>query len=239
MRIKDATPIVCDTETTGTDPAQHELLEVAAVAVRDWRNAGMFSELVRPERGIPSEASAVHGLTIADVRNADEAPYVRARLERFMARFENPVFVAFNAEFDDAFLKIEGVPKLCAMRLAKHLFKGLSSYSNANLRYARDLDVDTLGIPTHRALADAIITAALLKDELSCSEFESTGIDTIEDLIALAESPAELTAWDFGQYRGEPIGVAPRSYIDWCLNKHKDLSRDMRHTLELRLKNAA
>lgn len=238
MRINDATFIICDTETSGTDPAQHELLEVAAVAVRDWRNAGMFSELVRPERAIPSEASAVHNLTISDVRNADEAPCVRARLERFMVRFENPVFVAFNAEFDDAFLKLEGFPKLCAMRLAMHLFKGLSSYSNANLRYARDLDVDTLGIPTHRGLADALVTAALIKDELSCSEFESMGITTVDELIALAESPAELTAWNFGQYRGESIDVAPRSYIDWCLNKHKDLSRDMRHTLTLRLQAA-
>jgi uncharacterized protein (DUF3820 family) len=64
-------------------------------------------------------------------------------------------------------------------------------------------------------------------------------ITEIEALIELAETPIEIPTFPFGRYRGEPIGSAPPDYISWCLREMKDLSRDMRYTLELQLKGAA
>jgi DNA polymerase III epsilon subunit-like protein len=232
----EATYIVYDTETGGKDPREHDLLQVGAVATSPDATLAMFCQAVTNSKSIPAPAKGIHGLTEAYL--AQHGVPRQTALDRFAAfvrRFASPVLVAFNKDFDAAFMGFdshETAHQLCAMRLAQHLFPGADDYKNQTLRHYRNLEVDTLGLPSHHALGDALVTAALLRDELASDEFLALGIDDVHALIDYAEAPIVFKTWPFGQYRGQPINVAPRSYVDWALNKMADLSPDMRYTLQ-------
>jgi DNA polymerase III epsilon subunit-like protein len=102
--LADGRFVVYDLETTGTDPVRDEIVEIGAQAVERQQNDGPpFFLRVRPARGtIPSAATAVHGITWADVKDA--AP-IEMALPRFLAyvgeatvaghniiAFDNPLF---------------------------------------------------------------------------------------------------------------------------------------------------
>ena len=57
--------IVLDTETTGLDPAAgHRIVEIGAVEMVNLvPTANRFQKYINPERDMPEEARAVHGLT--------------------------------------------------------------------------------------------------------------------------------------------------------------------------------
>jgi superfamily I DNA/RNA helicase len=69
--------VVFDTETTGTDVDRDEVIELAAVRVRQGRPAATFHSLIRNCRSIPAAASAIHGYTDADLH---DQPYTRGGL---------------------------------------------------------------------------------------------------------------------------------------------------------------
>lgn len=246
MNIDRSIFIVVDTETTGRDPASAQPVEIGAVATSpsyhvDIPILGLWQSYVQASC-IPSEASAVHGITDDDVSFAPSAVSAKGGLVEFIDRFTvglcDPVLVAHNADYEAGIL---GWPRgrfLCTMRLAQHLWPDLSSYKNLALRYSRNLKVDTFGIAGHRSLADCLVTAELLRDALASKEFHGLGITSVEDLIAYADSPVLFSHWPFGKYRNAPISVAPNDYIRWCLNNMDDLTPDMRFTLEQRLKAA-
>jgi exodeoxyribonuclease X len=238
VKISDAVFVVVDTETTGLDPKVDGLVEIGAVATTNKAIVGMWSTLVNPLLEISPEITAIHGITNAQVFDAPTEDQALPALSGFLDRFSNRVIVAHNLEFDSAFLRM-GADGLCTKRLAQHLWGDYPAHKNQTLRYRRELRVENFGIDAHRALGDALVTAALLRDELSSPEFVATGISEVADLIAYAESPILFATFPFGKHRGEPISSAPASYVVWCLREMKDLSRDMRFTLEQRLQAAA
>lgn len=74
---------VVDFEATGTDPLTCEPVEVSAVRFERGTIAGKFTSLLRPTGPIPAEASAIHGITAAEVKSAptlDEVSHELARL---------------------------------------------------------------------------------------------------------------------------------------------------------------
>jgi DNA polymerase-3 subunit epsilon len=93
-----------DTETTGRDPAVDRVVEIAFVT---WKNGEVVDRrhfLVNPERSIPKESFDVHGISDDDVKNE---PTFRARVDEILQALVGKVPVAYNAEFDKAFLSDE------------------------------------------------------------------------------------------------------------------------------------
>jgi len=151
-----------DLETTSAVPATAEIVEIAAVRVRDGRVVDRYSSLVKPKGPIPSDASATHGIYDADVAHA--APIAEV-WPAFRAFCGDDVMVAHNGHhFDFPILK----------RTAKELGSSFELCLFDTLPLARDLFPTSrrlgdlarqLGIPTgtsHRALDDTIALANLL-----------------------------------------------------------------------------
>ena len=64
-------PLACfDLETTGTDPARDKIVEIAIARVEPEGGRRTYARRVNPGRPIPPEATAVHGIGDADVRDA-------------------------------------------------------------------------------------------------------------------------------------------------------------------------
>ena len=98
--------IVLDTETTGLDPFQgHRVVEVGCVELVNRIPSGAsYHTYLNPERDMPAEAEAVHGLTLDFL--ADK-PLFAEVVDDLIAFLADATLVIHNAGFDLAFLNSE------------------------------------------------------------------------------------------------------------------------------------
>ena len=98
--------IVLDTETTGLDPASgHRVVEVGCIElINRFPSGKTFHRYLNPERDMPSEAFAVHGLSGEFLKDKPSFSAIADELVSFIG--EVPL-VAHNAAFDFGFLNAE------------------------------------------------------------------------------------------------------------------------------------
>ena len=90
--------VTFDLETTGLDVATCEIVEIAAVRVRDARIVGQFRSLVRCVGPIDPRATEIHGYAEADLRDAPALGEAWARFREFVGR---DLLVAHNGQSYD------------------------------------------------------------------------------------------------------------------------------------------
>lgn len=156
--------IVIDTETTGLDPASgHRVVEIAAVELMHHVPTGRkFHRYINPERDMPPDAFAVHGLSAEFLTSF---PGFAAIAEEFAAFIGEDPVVAHNAEFDLAFLNAEltrlGRPRLMGgivdtLALARKRFPGAPASLDA---LCRRFAIDLSGREKHGAEIDCLLLA--------------------------------------------------------------------------------
>jgi len=98
--------IVLDTETTGLDPFQgHRLIEIGCIELVNRIPSGqVFHHYLTPERDVPQEAFAVHGLSTEFLRDKPRFAEIADELIAFIG---DAPLVAHNALFDLGFLNTE------------------------------------------------------------------------------------------------------------------------------------
>jgi DNA polymerase-3 subunit epsilon len=98
--------IVLDTETTGLDPFQgHRMIEIGCVELINRFPSGQnFHRYVNPERDVPAEAIAIHGLSAEFLR---DKPRFDEIVDELVAFIGDAPLVAHNAMFDLGFLNAE------------------------------------------------------------------------------------------------------------------------------------
>jgi DNA polymerase-3 subunit epsilon len=142
--------VVLDTETTGMDPAEgHRLIEIGCVELTNHLPTGNFLHLyINPERDVPAEAVAVHGITEEFLA---EKPCFSEVFKEFLDFIEGAHLVIHNAEFDLKFLNYElgqiGHPGLKKFRIVDTLIEARKKFpgSPANLNaLCRRFSIDDL-----------------------------------------------------------------------------------------------
>ena len=98
--------IVLDTETTGIDHSKgHRIVELGAVELVNHIPSGRtFHAYIDPERDMPPEAEAIHGLTTQFLRGK---PLFSVVVADFLAFIGDASLVIHNAAFDVGFLNAE------------------------------------------------------------------------------------------------------------------------------------
>jgi DNA polymerase III subunit epsilon len=98
--------IVLDTETTGLDPGQgHRLVELGCVELLNRIPTGAtFHTYLNPERDVPAEAFAIHGLSTEFLKGHKRFIEIA---DEFLAFIGDAPLVIHNAGFDHAFLCAE------------------------------------------------------------------------------------------------------------------------------------
>jgi DNA polymerase-3 subunit epsilon len=98
--------IVFDTETTGLDPLQgHRLIEIGCIELVNRIPSGqVFHRYVNPDRDVPQEAFAIHGLSFDFLRDKPKFSDICEDLIEFIG---DAPLVAHNAFFDLGFLNAE------------------------------------------------------------------------------------------------------------------------------------
>jgi DNA polymerase-3 subunit epsilon len=98
--------IVFDTETTGLDPYQgHRMVEIGCIElVNRFPSGQTFHRYLNPERDMPAEAFAVHGLSVDFLK---DKPCFAEIVEELIEFIGDAPLVAHNAMFDLGFLNAE------------------------------------------------------------------------------------------------------------------------------------
>ena len=98
--------IVLDTETTGLDPLRGDrLVEIGCIEIYNRMPTGQtFHRYINPERDMPAEAFAVHGLSSEFLSSK---PLFTEVVEEFLEFIGDAQLVIHNAQFDIGFLNAE------------------------------------------------------------------------------------------------------------------------------------
>lgn len=157
--------IVLDTETTGLDPTQgHRIVEIGAVELWNQMPTGKtYHQYINPQRSMPEEAFAVHGLSEAFL---SDKPIFEKIAQEFLDFVQDSKMVIHNASFDMRFLNHElsnlnlrTLPNdqaIDTLMIARRKFPGASvSLDSLCRRFNIDNSMRTL----HGALLDSEILA--------------------------------------------------------------------------------
>ncbi|MED0978553.1 3'-5' exonuclease [Bacillus paramycoides] len=165
--------VVIDFETTGFNPYNDKIIQVAAVKYRNHELIDQFVSYVNPERPIPSRITSLTGITNYRV---SDAPTIEEVLPLFLAFLDTNIIVAHNASFDMRFLKsnvnILGLPEpknnvIDTVFLAKKYMKHAPNHKLETLK--RMLGIR---LSSHNALDDCITCAAVYQ---RCASVEEEG----------------------------------------------------------------
>jgi DNA polymerase-3 subunit epsilon len=98
--------IVLDTETTGLDPRKGDrLIEIGCIELVNRIPTGQeFHRFINPERSVPAEAEAVHGISTAFLV---DKPLFSKVANEFLQFIAGDALVIHNATFDIGFLNME------------------------------------------------------------------------------------------------------------------------------------
>jgi DNA polymerase-3 subunit epsilon len=200
--------IVLDTETTGLDPLRGDrLVEIGCVEIFNRMPTGQtFHRHLNPQRDMPAEAFAVHGLSsefLADKPLFDEV------VEDFLEFIADAPLVIHNASFDIGFINAEldrvKLPPISRDRLvdtlllARRKHPGVSNrLDDLCSRYA----IDNSRRTKHGALLDAELLAEVYIDLIGARQ--SQLVLAAESRDTHAGGPGEMPR------RQRAVPLAPR-----------------------------
>lgn len=156
--------VVFDTETTGLNAASGDrLVEIGCVELVNRVETGRtFHAYFNPERSMPPEAQAVHGLSEAFL---SDKPLFGDRVEDLLDFLDDSPLVAHNAAFDFAFLNHElsriNRPDIAPARMIDTLMLSRTKFPGA--KHSLDALCTRFGIDrSHRIKHGALLDAQLL-----------------------------------------------------------------------------
>ena len=156
--------IVFDTETTGLNPAGGDrIVEIGCIEIFNRVETGRhFHAYFNPERSMPADAEAVHGLTSIFLSDKPSFTELADDLLEFL---EDSPLIAHNASFDFGFLNFElercGLPHVSMSRMIDTLTLARTRHPGA--KHSLDALCMRFGIDrSHRVKHGALLDAQLL-----------------------------------------------------------------------------
>lgn len=157
--------VVFDTETTGLDPYQgHRLIEIGCIELVNRIPTGqVFHRYVNPQRDVPAEAFAVHGLSAEFLSDKPLFGDIAGELVDFLG---DAPLIAHNAAFDLGFINAElervdqpAIPRgrlIDTLLLARRKYPGMQNRLDDLCQRFR---IDNSRRQKHGALLDAELLA--------------------------------------------------------------------------------
>ena len=234
MKLNLKRPIVFfDLETTGVDASKDRIVEISMIKVMPDGTEDTRTRRINPGMPIPAEATAVHGITDADVANAPKFAQVAKSLEEFIRgcdfggfnsnRFDLPLLVE---EFMRAGLSVDlkrrkfiDVQNIFHKKEQRTLVAAYRFYCDKELEDAHSAEADTRA--TYEVLQAQIERYDDLENDIDfLAEYSSQGnAADFAGRILYDEQGCEV--FNFGKHRGcsvEEVFRREPSYYDWMMN---------------------
>lgn len=218
-----------DLESTGLDPANDRIVEIAVLTLAPGRAAEMFHTRVNPGRPIPSPATAVHGLADTDVAGAPRFPEIATDLTHRLGGCDLAGFGIGG--FDLPLLTAEFARAGVSLPLAgRAVLDALSVFRRREPRSLSAAVAFYLGrehAGAHRATQD--VGAAL---EVLDEQVRRYGLPAVPAVLHAAIVEVDVAGkfrrtdagvtFAFGKYAGrtlDDVAASDPGYLEWMLGK--------------------
>jgi DNA polymerase III subunit epsilon len=252
-----------DLETTGTNITQDRIIEIAVIKMLPSGEVQRKTNLINPERPIPSASSAIHGIFDHDVADKPTFKAVARDYSRFMEgadlsgfnilKFDVLVlveeFLRAGVEFDYERKRIIDAQKIYHMMEKRNLAAALKFYCDKDLKDSHTAEADTEATMAVLMAQVARYENKEVTDGLGNSvgyvknDMEALHQLTASDMIDLAgrmvKNEKGEAIFNFGKHRNRPVLTVLKdepSYYDWMMNGEFPLDTKRKLT-EIRLKS--
>jgi DNA polymerase III subunit epsilon len=200
--------VVFDTETTGLDPYQgHRLVEIGCIElVNRFPTGQTFHRYLNPERDVPAEAFAIHGLSHDFLKFKPVFANIAVDLLAFIG---DAALIAHNAVFDLGFLNAElervkqaAIPR---DRLVDTLLLARRKYPGGSNRLddlCARFGIDNSRRTKHGALLDAELLAEVYVELVDARQAQL-------GLVAVPASPIMVSHFAMST-KIRPVPLCPR-----------------------------
>jgi DNA polymerase-3 subunit epsilon len=214
--------VAVDLEATGLDPRQDRIVELAIVRAED--GLVLLHQRFHPGVQIPTQATAVHGISDADVAHCDRFALHASRVQ---AMLQDAVIMGYNSRtYDtvmiDAELRRAGEPGLDLASLPEiDLLQVWAQSEKRTLGLAVHRFLGHAHADAHSALSDAealLPLAAAMKRTWGLEDYDlldrSRRPGEVDRSRRLRQAPGGEVVFNFGQHRGEPVRDH-EDYVKW------------------------
>ncbi|WP_438748258.1 exonuclease domain-containing protein [Pararhizobium sp. O133] len=188
------------------------------------------ARLVNPGRPISPDTMAVHH--ILDEQVADAPYWKQVAPDILRPDGEVTALAAHRAAFEQRYCTPRlsgGTPWICTWKCALRVWPELQRFSNQMLRYQRMPEglVHDIGLPAHRAMPDAYVTAHHLRDLLNTA--------SIEQLLKWSAEPGLLPRVPSGPDRGKSWDrLSSETLREYLRDRDADIRFSAQNELERR-----
>ncbi len=241
---------VFDLETTGIDPAEDRIVEIAVLRIEPGGGRESRTRRINPERPIPPPATAIHGIRDEDVR---DAPTFRQIARGLLDFLDGADLCGFNVvRFDLPLLERE--LRECGLDLGLDGRRVIDAMMIFHRKERRDLTaavrffLDREHSTAHSAESDVAVTAEVLEAQLARYEDLPRGVAGLDAWIRRVPADAVdargkfvwqdgEAVFGFGKYKGRSLReIAERQpdYLQWIVES--DFPDDARELVRGALK---
>lgn len=234
MKLNLKRPIIFfDLETTGVDTAKDRIVEISMVKVKPDGEEEVRTRRINPGIPIPPEATAIHGITDADVANAPKFAQIARSLEEFIRgcdfggfnsnRFDLPVlveeFMRAGIDVDFKRRRFVDVQNIFHKKEQRTLVAAYKFYCGKELDDAHSAEADTLA--TYEVLKAQLERYDDLANDIDAlAEFSTRG-DAADYAGRILYDEKGVEVFGFGKYKGRSVAEVFRaepSYYAWMMN---------------------
>ncbi len=228
--------ICLDCETTGLDPKQDRIIEIACVIFTFNTIIDQFETLIDPKQEIPEESQKIHHISQEMVKGK---PTIEEVIPKILSMIDGHIIVGHGIEFDVAILienlkqlsynPIPNFPYVDTLRLARLYGE---SPINSLERLREHFNIEFHG--AHRAMNDVRVNIEVFKKL-------STSFRTTEELLSRLAKPIRLKTMPLGKHKGRKFDEIPIEYLEWASRKSfdSDLAYSIRSELKARKKGGS
>jgi DNA polymerase-3 subunit epsilon len=225
---------IFDLETTGTDPQVDRIVEISVLKVSPEGKGEHRTRRLNPGLPIPAEATAVHGITDADVAHEPRFEQVAAGLLAFLDGCD---LCGFNVKrFDLRMLYVEfgraGLRLPLEGRALVDPLEIFHAYERRDLAAAVRFYCSREHIDAHGAAADVLATAEVLDAmvlryadlprSVPALHIHFNDPRSVDSAGCFLRVQGEIR-FAFGKYRGQPLAAVVRTkpdYLEWMLTQN-------------------
>ena len=224
MELNLKRPLVFfDLETTGVDTAKDRIVEISMVKVMPNGDEVVRTRLINPQMSIPADATAIHGITDEDVKDAPTFAQIAKSLAQFIEgcdfggfnsnRFDLPMlveeFMRAGVDVDFKQRKFIDVQNIFHKMEQRTLVAAYKFYCDKDLTNA------------HSAEADTKATYEVLKAQLDRYPELQNDVAALAEFSTHGETADFAEVFNFGKYKGRAVADVFRqepSYYAWIMD---------------------
>lgn len=235
MQLNLKNPLVFfDLETTGINITKDRIVEISLLKIHPNGKEEIKSRLINPEMPIPSQATAIHGITDNDVKDSPTFKQVAKSLADMLegcdlagfnsSRFDVPMlseeFLRAGVDFDMSKRKFVDVQIIFHKKEQRTLEAAYKFYCDKELENAHSAEADT--VATYEVLKSQLERYPDLENDIAFLSKEYSSFNNNADFagrIIFDENGVEV--FNFGKHKGKSVAQVLRnepSYYSWMMD---------------------